>query len=93
MVCCGRLDDRVYAAACDIDVCTAGVGTVGCDFNIARGVRFDAGVDALCVGVDFLFFVFLPCFYGSGKAWSLYYKRLSVIIIVVVVVGVGVCAL
>ncbi len=31
---------------------------VVCDFNVAGGVRFDAGVDALCVGIDFLFFVF-----------------------------------
>ncbi len=61
-MCRDRLDDRVYAAACDIDVCTAGIGTVGCDFNVAGGVRFDAGVNALCVGVDFLFFVFCHVF-------------------------------
>jgi hypothetical protein len=59
---CGRLNNRVYATACNIDVCTAGVGTVGCDFNVAGGVRFDDGVDAICVGVDFLFFVFCHVF-------------------------------
>ncbi len=56
VVMCFRLDDRVYAATCNNNVRIAGVGTVGCDFDVAGGVRFDAGVDALCGGIVFLFF-------------------------------------
>jgi hypothetical protein len=70
VVMCFRLNNRVYATTCDNDVSIAGVGTVGCDFVVIRGVRFDAGVDALCGGIVFLFFlVVFPCFYGSEKVW------------------------
>jgi hypothetical protein len=37
IVMCFRLNDRVYDATCDKDVRIAGVGTVGCDFDIAGG--------------------------------------------------------
>ncbi len=68
VVVCFRLDDRVYAATCDNNVCIAGIGTVGCDLDVAGGVKFDAGVDALCSGVVFLlFWLVFPCFYGSEK--------------------------
>jgi hypothetical protein len=57
IVMCFRLNNRAYAATCNNNVCIAGVGTVGCDFDTTEGVRFDAGVDALWGGVVFLFFV------------------------------------
>jgi hypothetical protein len=66
---CFRLNNRVYAANCDNDVHIVSVITVDYDFDIAGGVKFNAGVDALCGGIVFLVFFVLPCFYGSGKAW------------------------
>jgi hypothetical protein len=56
IVMCFRLDNRIYATTCNNDVCIASIGTVGCDFDVAGGVRFDAGVDALCSSIVFLFF-------------------------------------
>jgi hypothetical protein len=37
IVMCFRLNDRVYAITCNNNVCIAGIGTVGCDFDIAGG--------------------------------------------------------
>jgi hypothetical protein len=53
VVCCGRLNNN--AVTCDIDVRIAVVGTVlGCECNVPGRVTFDAGVDTVCIGVDFL---------------------------------------
>ncbi len=61
VVMCFRLNNRVYAATCDrSNVRIVGVGNVGCDFDIAGGVRFDAVVDALIAVV--LCFCFFGCF-------------------------------
>jgi hypothetical protein len=62
VIVCFRLNDRVYAATCDNNVCIVCVITVDCNFNVAGGVRFNAGVDALCVDIVFLFFLFCYVF-------------------------------
>ncbi len=60
VVMCFRLVDSRYAATCDNYVRIAGIGTVGCVFNVDRRDRFDAGVDALCGGIGFCFLLLVP---------------------------------
>jgi hypothetical protein len=47
VVMCFRLNNRVYAATCNNNICIARISTVCCDLGVAGGVIFDASVDAL----------------------------------------------
>ncbi len=72
VVCCGRLD---------IDVCIAVVGTVfGCECNVPGGVTFDAGVDIVCIGVDFLGLLAIGFFFAGVYVLGLFVDSVFVVV-------------
>jgi hypothetical protein len=79
VVCCGRFDDN--AVTCDIDVRIAVVGTVlGCECNVPGGVTFNAGVDTVCIGVDFLGLLAIGFFFAGVYVLELFVDGVFVVV-------------
>jgi hypothetical protein len=62
VVMCFRLEDRVYATTCNKDVRIAGIGTVGCVFDVAGGTDLTPVSTLFAAALCFCFFGCLPMF-------------------------------